>query len=148
MESLRSILEKVTHKNERAKKLRRYIVAEAVYQVSPLIRVLDITFCFRAFSFLSFMWWLLTRDEEEATPTSLWSCIFSPLTNRYSPICVLNKKHLSMRPNFFISQNVYCYLLSLGLGQFSYVPSTKQNTYYDYLKFIKHSKEQDGIWKI
>lgn len=33
MESLRSTLEKVTHDNNRAKKLRRYIVVEAVYQV-------------------------------------------------------------------------------------------------------------------
>ncbi|XP_022882355.1 long chain base biosynthesis protein 1b-like [Olea europaea var. sylvestris] len=41
MESLRSILEKVTHKNERAKKLRRYIVAEAVYQNSGQIAPLD-----------------------------------------------------------------------------------------------------------
>lgn len=33
MESLQSILEKVTQDNKRAKKLRRYIVVEAVYQV-------------------------------------------------------------------------------------------------------------------
>ncbi|KAL2500701.1 Long chain base biosynthesis protein 1 [Forsythia ovata] len=41
MESLQSILEKVTRKNERAKKLRRYIVAEAVYQNSGQIAPLD-----------------------------------------------------------------------------------------------------------
>lgn len=33
MESLRDTLEKVTRDNKRAKKLRRYIVVEAVYQV-------------------------------------------------------------------------------------------------------------------
>ena len=33
MESLRNMLEKVTQENKRAKKLRRYIVVEAVYQV-------------------------------------------------------------------------------------------------------------------
>lgn len=33
MQSLQSILEKVTRENKRAKKLRRYIVVEAVYQV-------------------------------------------------------------------------------------------------------------------
>lgn len=33
MESLRSTLEKITAENKRAKKLRRYIVVEAVYQV-------------------------------------------------------------------------------------------------------------------
>ena len=33
MQSLRSTLEKVTQDNKRAKKLRRYIVVEAVYQV-------------------------------------------------------------------------------------------------------------------
>jgi len=36
MESLRNTLEKVTAENERAKKLRRYIVVEAVYQVNSL----------------------------------------------------------------------------------------------------------------
>lgn len=34
MESLRDTLEKVTRDNKRAKKLRRYIVVEAVYQVT------------------------------------------------------------------------------------------------------------------
>lgn len=34
MESLRNTLEEITVKNMRAKKLRRYIVVEAVYQVS------------------------------------------------------------------------------------------------------------------
>ena len=34
MESLQSTLEKVTLDNKRAKKLRRYIVVEAIYQVS------------------------------------------------------------------------------------------------------------------
>lgn len=34
MESLRNTLEKVTAENERVKKLRRYIVVEAVYQVN------------------------------------------------------------------------------------------------------------------
>lgn len=33
MESLQSTLEKVTFENNRAKKLRRYIVVEAIYQV-------------------------------------------------------------------------------------------------------------------
>lgn len=33
MKSLQSILENVTHENKRAKKVRRYIVVEAVYQV-------------------------------------------------------------------------------------------------------------------
>lgn len=33
MKSLRDTLEKITAGNERAKKLRRYIVVEAVYQV-------------------------------------------------------------------------------------------------------------------
>ena len=37
MESLRSTLEKVTAKNKRAKQLRRYIVVEAVYQVSLIL---------------------------------------------------------------------------------------------------------------
>ncbi|KAL6966192.1 serine palmitoyltransferase component [Sarracenia purpurea var. burkii] len=41
MESLRSTLEKVTHENKRAKKLRRYIVVEAVYQNSGQIAPLD-----------------------------------------------------------------------------------------------------------
>ena len=34
MESLEKTLEKITAENQRAKKLRRYIVVEAVYQVS------------------------------------------------------------------------------------------------------------------
>ena len=33
MESLQNTLEKITLENKRAKKLRRYIVVEAVYQV-------------------------------------------------------------------------------------------------------------------
>ncbi|XP_062162737.1 long chain base biosynthesis protein 1 [Alnus glutinosa] len=41
MESLRNTLEKVTAENERAKKLRRYIVVEAVYQNSGQIAPLD-----------------------------------------------------------------------------------------------------------
>lgn len=36
MDSLRDKLEKITAENQRAKKLRRYIVVEAVYQVPPL----------------------------------------------------------------------------------------------------------------
>lgn len=35
MDSLRSKLEEITAGNKRAKKLRRYIVVEAIYQVSP-----------------------------------------------------------------------------------------------------------------
>lgn len=34
MESLRNLLEKVTQENKRAEKVRRYIVVEALYQVS------------------------------------------------------------------------------------------------------------------
>ncbi|KVH93801.1 Aminotransferase, class I/classII [Cynara cardunculus var. scolymus] len=41
MESLRSTLEKVTQDNKRAKKLRRYIVVESVYQNSGQIAPLD-----------------------------------------------------------------------------------------------------------
>ncbi|KAI3446900.1 hypothetical protein Pfo_003565 [Paulownia fortunei] len=41
MESLQSILEKVTQDNKRAKKLRRYIIVEAVYQNSGQIAPLD-----------------------------------------------------------------------------------------------------------
>ncbi|XP_071904441.1 long chain base biosynthesis protein 1-like isoform X3 [Coffea arabica] len=41
MESLRNMLEKVTQENKRAKKLRRYIVVEAVYQNSGQIAPLD-----------------------------------------------------------------------------------------------------------
>lgn len=41
MESLRDTLEKVTQDNKRAKKLRRYIVVEAVYQNSGQIAPLD-----------------------------------------------------------------------------------------------------------
>ncbi|KAK6151737.1 hypothetical protein DH2020_014372 [Rehmannia glutinosa] len=41
MESLQSILEKFTQDNKRAKKLRRYIVVEAVYQNSGQIAPLD-----------------------------------------------------------------------------------------------------------
>ncbi|KAK3036013.1 hypothetical protein RJ639_031186 [Escallonia herrerae] len=41
MESLQSTLEKVTQDNKRAKKLRRYIVVEAVYQNSGQIAPLD-----------------------------------------------------------------------------------------------------------
>ncbi|KAL5554281.1 hypothetical protein UlMin_041682 [Ulmus minor] len=41
MESLRNTLEKITAQNERAKKLRRYIVVEAVYQNSGQIAPLD-----------------------------------------------------------------------------------------------------------
>ncbi|KAF5474514.1 hypothetical protein F2P56_006407 [Juglans regia] len=41
MESLRSTLEKITAENKRAKKLRRYIVVEAVYQNSGQIAPLD-----------------------------------------------------------------------------------------------------------
>ncbi|OWM69436.1 hypothetical protein CDL15_Pgr013897 [Punica granatum] len=41
MESLRSILEKVTAENKRAEKLRRYIVVEAIYQNSGQIAPLD-----------------------------------------------------------------------------------------------------------
>ncbi|PRQ19490.1 putative serine C-palmitoyltransferase [Rosa chinensis] len=37
MESLRNTLEEITLKNKRAKKLRRYIVVEAVYQNSGQI---------------------------------------------------------------------------------------------------------------
>lgn len=37
MESLQNTLEKVTRDNKRAKKLRRYIVVEAVYQVTFMI---------------------------------------------------------------------------------------------------------------
>lgn len=37
LESLRNTLEKVTQENKRAKKLRRYIVVEAVYQVSSVL---------------------------------------------------------------------------------------------------------------
>lgn len=33
MESLQSVLESVTHENKRTKKVRRYIIVEAVYQV-------------------------------------------------------------------------------------------------------------------
>lgn len=36
MESLQSILEKFNQDNKRAKKLRRYIVVEAVYQVQSI----------------------------------------------------------------------------------------------------------------
>lgn len=36
MKSLQSTLESVTHENKRAKKVRRYIIVEAVYQVSHL----------------------------------------------------------------------------------------------------------------
>ncbi|KAL0384440.1 UNVERIFIED_CONTAM: Long chain base biosynthesis protein 1 [Sesamum radiatum] len=41
MKSLESILENVTHDNKRAKKLRRYIIVEAVYQNSGQIAPLD-----------------------------------------------------------------------------------------------------------
>jgi serine palmitoyltransferase len=41
MESLRNTLEKITAENQRAKKLRRYIVVEAVYQNSGQIAPLD-----------------------------------------------------------------------------------------------------------
>ncbi|KAL7119353.1 hypothetical protein ACP275_02G058100 [Erythranthe tilingii] len=41
MKSLQSILENVTHDNKRAKKLRRYIIVEAVYQNSGQIAPLD-----------------------------------------------------------------------------------------------------------
>ncbi|XP_009602788.1 long chain base biosynthesis protein 1 [Nicotiana tabacum] len=41
MESLRSTLEKVTQENKQAKKLRRYIVVEAVYQNSGKVAPLD-----------------------------------------------------------------------------------------------------------
>ncbi|GAV89624.1 Aminotran_1_2 domain-containing protein [Cephalotus follicularis] len=41
MESLRGTLEKITAENKRAKKLRRYIVVEAVYQNSGQIALLD-----------------------------------------------------------------------------------------------------------
>nr|GEU69491.1 long chain base biosynthesis protein 1-like [Tanacetum cinerariifolium] len=41
MESLRSTLEKVTQDNKRAKKLRRYIMVESVYQTSGQIAPLD-----------------------------------------------------------------------------------------------------------
>ncbi|XP_050366822.1 long chain base biosynthesis protein 1 isoform X2 [Argentina anserina] len=41
MESLRNTLEEITVRNERAKKLRRYIVVEAVYQNSGQIAPLD-----------------------------------------------------------------------------------------------------------
>ncbi|XP_042004666.1 long chain base biosynthesis protein 1-like isoform X2 [Salvia splendens] len=41
MKSLQSILESVTHENKRAKKVRRYIVVEAVYQNSGQIAPLD-----------------------------------------------------------------------------------------------------------
>lgn len=41
MESLQSTLEKVTQDNKRAKKLRRYIVVESVYQNSGQIAPLD-----------------------------------------------------------------------------------------------------------
>lgn len=37
MDSLQNILEKVTQDNKRAKKLRRYIVAEAMYQVQSTL---------------------------------------------------------------------------------------------------------------
>lgn len=49
MESLRNTLEKITLKNQRAKKLRRYIVVEAVYQVSQSIKCIKfhlINYCF------------------------------------------------------------------------------------------------------
>lgn len=36
IKSLQSTLESVTHENKRAKKVRRYIIVEAVYQVSHL----------------------------------------------------------------------------------------------------------------
>ncbi|KAJ8626215.1 hypothetical protein MRB53_019522 [Persea americana] len=42
MQSLQNILEKVTRENKRAKKLRRYIVVEAVYQNSGQIAPLDV----------------------------------------------------------------------------------------------------------
>ncbi|KDP45822.1 hypothetical protein JCGZ_17429 [Jatropha curcas] len=41
MESLQNVLEKVTAENKRAKKLRRYIIVEAVYQNSGQIAPLD-----------------------------------------------------------------------------------------------------------
>lgn len=41
MNSLRETLEKITYKNKRAKKLRRYIVVEAIYQNSGQIAPLD-----------------------------------------------------------------------------------------------------------
>lgn len=37
MESLRNTLEKITQENKQAKKLRRYIVVEAVYQVFSVL---------------------------------------------------------------------------------------------------------------
>lgn len=40
MKSLQSVLENVTRNNKRAKKVRRYIIVEAVYQVSLLILAL------------------------------------------------------------------------------------------------------------
>lgn len=42
MNSLRETLEKITYKNKRAKKLRRYIVVEAIYQVDLVYHA-----CFR-----------------------------------------------------------------------------------------------------
>lgn len=44
MESLQNTLEKVTRDNKRAKKLRRYIVVEAVYQVIFIILLTVIYF--------------------------------------------------------------------------------------------------------
>lgn len=46
IESLRNTLEEITVKNKRAKKLRRYIVVEAVYQVSLAMHYIRYIFCF------------------------------------------------------------------------------------------------------
>lgn len=37
MESLRNTLEKITQENKQAKKLRRYIIVEALYQVPSVL---------------------------------------------------------------------------------------------------------------
>lgn len=87
MESLQSTLEKVTLDNKRAKKLRRYIVVEAVYQVSLVNYVLidsdaNLTLnyiqvaleisCFFLFYFI--FWFCIFLFSWERTET-LWNII-------------------------------------------------------------------------
>lgn len=53
MESLRNTLEKVTQENKQARKLRRYIVVEAVYQVSTVY--VNVTYWYEQVTLISFV---------------------------------------------------------------------------------------------
>lgn len=77
MKSLESILENVTHDNKRAKKLRRYIVVEAVYQVSLHTEIVLAFNVPRVFFFLCFdiffIWLVSSGNPKSIQLRKIWT---------------------------------------------------------------------------